>query len=129
MDQANDSQEDPEKPDSAPRGRAPLAALAAGAFIFVALFFYINYFVGPKFIELFNSLRVDLPMPTRATLFLIGIAPTLSLCLLGLAFLLFHFRARIALIVLIIFLSGTMGLEALSIYLPIVKIQEALRKK
>ncbi len=94
----------------------------------IAFFLFTNRFIGPKYAEIFQELRVDLPMPTRITLLVVEYAGLVSLGLLLLACTFQIMKNRLFFIILILFLSAFMALEALFIYLPIIKIQEALRQ-
>jgi len=97
--------------------------------VWLAFFLFVNAFVLPKFIEIFSALRVDLPLPTRITLFLIAHVGVATLLLAGSAcFVHYSNRRGLMIFFLIVIFAGT-AIEVPSVFLPLFKIQEALRKK
>ena len=98
--------------------------------LIVATFFM--GFVAPKFIDIFKSLRVELPVPTKLVL-AIAQHPPLLLAFLGGGILLIELirrrQSRKLAIVFMILALATGPLAYASVLLPILKIQDTLLKK
>ncbi len=106
---------------------APLSLIrVVAAIFFVGISLMFNFFLLPKYREIFDSLRVDLPAPTRLTFFA---GPSFAIGLLIALGALVYLRSRKWLTIFILIVAAMLAVEVLSIWLPIQKIQEALRKK
>jgi hypothetical protein len=100
--------------------------------ICAALLFWYIFYVVPKFSDIFKSLRVDIPLPTRLLLAL-ATSPGLNLVCLGGGLVIVELlrRKRSAKVALCLMIILVLSLPAAwsALNLPIWKIQDALRKK
>jgi type II secretory pathway component PulF len=65
------------------RGPDPGFIHLAFPMMLIAIVFFLNHFVGPKYIAIFKELRVDLPIPTRTSILISQNAISVSLLLVG----------------------------------------------
>jgi len=120
------------KKESQPASAVLLAVCTAGVLAWGAFAFWL-VFIGPKFVEIFRQLQVELPAPTALTLTLIQanilIAPLVLITAVLCAWFVWSRRAtRLGLYLLLAGIVSTVIAHG-SMAMPIAKIQEALKRQ
>ena len=111
------------------RERAMLRRFPWLAAFLIACFIVLNAWSLSGYGEIYKAIRVDIPLPTKATLFLCAFVYQAALGFSGLAFLFYYGRNRRTMKIFLITMSLIMVGEWFSAYLPIFELQRSLRKK